>query len=249
MVSLTTISEALKEIFTEYNRVMSAREIIQIINQRYATNKWKESSLNAHLYGCSVNNPPAYTQHPSQPKFLFDHGQRRYELYIAEKHGKYKDGYLEGVKPPPDEDEEDEETDTAQVTFGLERDLEEYISRNLDQIEDGLKLYSDGKNSGQQYPTDVGRIDLLALDKSESYVVIELKAGKAIDHVLGQILGYMSHVRKKLANGKEVRGIIVADDFDERLKYAAEEIPKLKLKKYLVKFEFEDIKAPPPTNP
>lgn len=246
---MTTISEALKEIFTEYNRVMSAREIIQIINQRYATNKWKESSLNAHLYGCSVNNPPAYTQHPSQPKFLFDHGQRRYELYIAEKHGKYKDGYLEGVKPPPDEDEEDEETDTAQVTFGLERDLEEYISRNLDQIEDGLKLYSDGKNSGQQYPTDVGRIDLLALDKSESYVVIELKAGKAIDHVLGQILGYMSHVRKKLANGKEVRGIIVADDFDERLKYAAEEIPKLKLKKYLVKFEFEDIKAPPPTNP
>jgi hypothetical protein len=243
VVSLTTISEALKEMFTEYNRVMSAREVIQIINQRYAMNKWKESSLNAHLYGCSVNNPPAYTQHPSQPKFLFDHGQRRYELYIAEKHGKYKDGYLEGVKPPPDEDEEGEETDTAQVTFGLERDLEEYISRNLEQIEDGLKLYSNGEISGRQYSTDVGRIDLLALDKSGSYVVIELKAGKAIDHVLGQILGYMSHIRKNLANGKEVRGIIVADDFDERLKYAAEEIPKLKLKRYLVKFEFEDTKA------
>lgn len=241
MVGLATISEALKEIFSEYNRVISAKEVIQIINQRYP-NKWKESALNAHLYGCSVNNPPAYTQHASLPKFLFDNGQRKYELYMADKHGKYNKGYLEGGKPESAE-EEAEETYATQVTFSLERDLEEYISRNLDQIEEGLKLYSAGDISGRQYSTDVGRIDLLALDKNGSLVVIELKAGKAIDHVVGQILGYMSHIRKNLANGKEVRGIIVADDFDERLKYAAEEISKLKLKKYLVKFEFEDIKT------
>lgn len=218
---------------------MSSKEVIQIITQRYP-NKWKESALNAHLYGCSVNNPPAYTQHASMPKFLFDHGQRKYELYVTEKHGKYNKGYLEGEKPES-EDEEGEETDTVQVTFGLEKDLEEYISRNLDQIEQGLKLYSGGNISGRQYITNVGRIDLLAVDKNGSFVVIELKAGKAIDHAVGQILGYMSNIRKNLANGKEVRGIIVADDFDDRLKYAADEIPKLKLKKYLVKFEFEDV--------
>lgn len=120
---------------------------------------------------------------------------------------------------------------------------QERSAKNLDQLEEGLKLYSDWKNSGRQYSTDVGRIDLLALDKSGAYVVIELKAGKAIDHVIGQILGYMRYVRKSLANGKEVRGIIVADEFDERLKYAAAEIPKLKLKRYIVKFEFEDVKA------
>jgi len=74
---MTTISEALKEIFSEFNRTMSAKEVIQVINQRYP-DQWKESALNAHLYGCSVNNPPAYTQHASMPKFLFDHGQRRY---------------------------------------------------------------------------------------------------------------------------------------------------------------------------
>jgi len=82
---------------------------------------------------------------------------------------------------------------------------------------------------------------LLALDRNSSFVVIELKAGKAIDHVIGQILGYMSYVRKSLADGGEVRGIIVADDFDERLKYAVGEIPKLRLKKYLVQFKFEDV--------
>ncbi len=236
---MTTISEALKEIFIEYDRVMSAREVVQIINQRYP-NKWKESALNAHLYGCSVNNPPAYTQHASMPKFLFDLGQRQYERYFAEKHGKYNRGYREGDMPPQ-EDEEGEETDAVQISFGLERDLEEYISRNLDQIEAGLKLYMGEGDSGRQYSTDIGRIDLLALDRNGSFVVIELKAGKAIDHVIGQILGYMSHVRRNLAKGKEVRGIIVADDFDERLKYAAAEMPKLKLKRYLVKFEFEDI--------
>lgn len=240
MITLTTISEALREIFTEFDRVMSAKEVIHIINQRYP-NKWKESALNAHLYGCSVNNPPAYTQHPSMPKFLYDHGQRKYELYIAEKHGEFEKGYPKGERPKLPPDENGEETDTAQVTFGLERDLEEYISRNLDQIEPDLKLYSNGSVSGRQYITEVGRIDLLAVDKTGSFVVIELKAGKAIDHVVGQILGYMSHVRKSLANGKEVRGIIVADDFDDRLKYAAEEIPKLALKKYLAKFEFEDV--------
>ncbi len=235
---MTTISEALKEIFSEFNRTMSAREVIQIINQRYP-DKWKESALNAHLYGCSVNNPPAYTQHASMPKFLFDHGQRRYELYDSAKHGKYVKGHLVGDGPQDEEENDGEDSD--QVTFGLEKDLEEYISRNLEQIEEGLKIYSgDGKN-GRQYSTDVGRIDLLAVDKTGSFVVIELKVGKAIDHVIGQILGYMSYIRKNLANEREVRGIIVADDFDERLKYAVTEIPRLKLKKYLARFEFEDI--------
>lgn len=238
--SMITISEAIKETITELGKIASAKEIIQVINQRYP-NRWKESAIYAHLYGCSVNNPPAYTQHPSMPKFLFDHSGRKYELYNQEKHGKWSKGY-----PMDKESSEElvEETRIEQeVTFGLERDLEEYISRNLEQLEEGLRLYSADGLSGRQYSTDVGRIDLLAVDKEGNSVVIELKAGLATDRVVGQVLGYMRYVRKNLAKGKDVRGIIVADDFDERLKYAVAEIPKLKLKRYLVKFEFRDIET------
>lgn len=236
---MVTISEAIREVLTELNRVASANEIIQIINQRYP-NRWKESAIYAHLYGCSVNNPPAYTQHPSMPKFLFDHGRRRYELFNSEKHGEWHRGYPISKESP---EKPAEENKIEEVAFGLERDLEEYISRNLSQLEEGLKLYSAEGLIGRQYPTDVGRIDLLALDKEGNFVVIELKAGLATDRVTGQILGYMSYIRKNLAKDKDVRGIIVAEDFDERLKYAAAEIPKLKLKKYLVKFEFQDVKT------
>ncbi|MGQ9725939.1 MAG: endonuclease NucS domain-containing protein [Candidatus Bathycorpusculaceae bacterium] len=237
---MVTISEAIKEIFTELD-IVSAEEIIRIINQRYP-NRWKESAIHAHLYGCSVNKPPAYTQHPSMPKFLFDHGRRRYELYNPEKHGKWSKGYPIG-KEPSEELVEETRIEEEEVSFGLERDLEEYISRNLKQLEEGLTLYSAEGSSGRQYSTDVGRIDLLAVDKEGNFVVVELKAGLATDRVVGQVLGYMRYVRKNLAKEKDVRGIIVADDFDERLKYAVAEIPKLKLKKYLVKFEFRDIET------
>jgi RecB family endonuclease NucS len=175
------------------------------------------------------------------PKFLFDHGRRRYELYDPKKHGKYDKGYPLSRKPE-DLDLEEPEIE-EEISFGLERDLEEYISRNLGQIEEGLTLYSEEDLSGRQYSTDVGRIDLLAIDKEGNFVVIELKAGLATDRVVGQVLGYMRYVRKNLAKGRDVRGIVVADDFDERLKYAVAEIPKLKLKKYVVEFEFRDIEV------
>lgn len=234
---MVTISQAIREIVTELERVVSAREVIQIINERYPK-KWEDSSIYAHLYGCSVNNPPAYTQHPSKPKFLFDHGRRRYELYNSKKHGKWSRGYPVGERPPTDEEIE---TEGMELSFGLERDLEEHISRNLDQLEEGLRLYSAEGISGRQYNTDVGRIDLLALDKKDNFVVIELKVGLATDRVVGQILGYVRYVRRNLAKGKDVRGFIIANDFDERLKYAVAELPKIRLKKYMVKFEFKDI--------
>jgi len=237
---MVTISESIKEVLTELGRTVTAEEVIQIINQRYPK-KWKESAIYAHLYGCSINNPPAYTQHPSMPKFLFDHGKRKYELYDSEKHGMWNKGYPVGEKSP--EELAEEIRTEGEISFGLERDLEEYISRNLNQLEEGPRLYSIEGLVGRQYNTDVGRIDLLALDKENNFVVIELKAGLATDRVVGQVLGYIRYVRKNLAKEKDVRGLIVADDFDERLKYAVAEIPKLKLKKYVVNFKFQDIEA------
>ena len=230
--------EAIKKVMLEAGSVLSAREVINRIYREYPDKPWKENTIHAHLYGCSVNNPSAYTQHSSFPKFLFDHRKRNYELYSQEKHGKWSEGYK--LDEQPVEAIESEEISTDAV-ISLERDLEEYIIRNLNQIESGLELYSNEGITGRQFNTEVGRIDILALDRNSNFVVIELKAGVANYSVVGQILGYIGWVRQNLAKGKEVRGIIIADDFDKKLRYASPEIANISLKRYEVNFAFKDI--------
>ncbi len=43
---MVTISEAIKEAFTELNRIVSPKEVIRIIDQKYP-NRWKESAIYA----------------------------------------------------------------------------------------------------------------------------------------------------------------------------------------------------------
>ncbi len=122
-----------------------------------------------------------------------------------------------------------------EVSLSMERDLQNFLLNDLSQLEDGLTLFENGK----EHTIDVGRIDILALDNKGDFVVIELKAGKAKDDSVGQILGYIGYVQEKISNKKNVRGYIVASDFEERVKYAIKNIPNVKLKTYSVKFYFK----------
>ena len=136
------------------------------------------------------------------------------------------------------EDEIIEEITTAHETsLSIERDLQTFLCNDLEQIEHGLKLFQNGK----EFNTDIGRIDILAIDKKDDLLVIELKAGKAKDGALGQLLGYMGFISNNIAKGKQVRGYIIANDFDDRLKYAIKGLTNVKLKAYKVNFSFEDV--------
>lgn len=64
---------------------------------------------------------------------------------------------------------------------------------------------------------------------------------KAKDDALEQILGYMGFISETLANGKPVLGYIIANDFEERLKYAVKNVSNVMLKAYKVNFSFVDI--------
>jgi len=75
--------------------------------------------------------------------------------------------------------------------FTLETELEKQILLNLEAIEAGLRL------KGRQYRTGGGVIDILAEDKNGDLVIIELKSGDADIEVLGQILKYMTSVRRE----------------------------------------------------
>lgn len=140
---------------------------------------------------------------------MFSLGRGKWRLYDPEKDGEWL--YDErGIRLAGEEPESEEIYIEPSISF--ESDLEDHIVRNINQIEEGLTLYSEGGKAGRQYDTDVGRIDILAQDKHGDFVVIELKAGTAKHHAVGQILSYINYVRRNLAGERKVRGIIIAED-------------------------------------
>ncbi len=93
-------------------------------------------------------------------------------------------------RPPANNEMDDAEA--VEMAFSLEYDLENSLIANLDQLEQGLKLYRKDGISGQQVDGKAaGRIDILATDSHNDIVVIELKGGEADRQVCGQIQAYM----------------------------------------------------------
>jgi hypothetical protein len=121
----------------------------------------------------------------------------------------------------------------------LERDLQKFLSRNLGVVEKGLK--PDPAYQLEEFPIDVGRIDLLCKDLHDNWVVIELKADWARDDAVGQILGYMSWVRENLPNGDSVRGIIICKNTTGRVKGAIKWVPSLSIKRYALNFSMDEL--------
>ncbi|MCH8041434.1 MAG: DUF91 domain-containing protein [Nitrospinae bacterium] len=132
---------------------------------------------------------------------------------------------------------ESEVQETIDASLSLERDMHSYLAMRVDEIETGLVLME----NGVEYQTDAGRIDLLAKDEAGHTVVIELKAGKAKDNALGQLLGYMGYIGATSGENTKVRGVLVASDFEPRVIYAAKGLPSIKLIKYRVSFELQEI--------
>jgi len=137
-----------------------------------------------------------------------------------------------------------EEQPAMPTSISVERDLRKYLVAKLNFFEHGLKLYKDQEKTGEEYPIEGGRmrIDFLAKDLKGNFVVVELKAGVADVSTFGQISAYIGWVKENLAKNSDVRGIVVANDFDDKIKYAVKSAPHIKLKRYKLMFEFEDIK-------
>ncbi len=120
--------------------------------------------------------------------------------------------------------------------FTLETELEKQILLNLEAIEAGLRL------KGRQYRTGGGVIDILAEDKNGDLVIIELKSGDADIEVLGQILKYMTSVRRESPQ-KNLRGIIIAHEFDDLLIDSVKSFLGniIKLMQYELKIELREV--------
>ncbi len=189
--------------------------------------------------GCSVNHTSS-KWYPSFPKFLYTIGPGRVRLYDPNKDGKFNNQSGRDLNPDVEVEEIPTEEDALEVTLSLESDLQEYLSKDLTQLETGLRLFTEEGLSGREVSTDAGKIDILAMDRKNNLVVIELKASHASYSTLGQILSYMASVKKELGVNS-VRGVIVAEDFDKKLKLAVTLVDNVSLVKYKVKFDFEKL--------
>lgn len=135
-----------------------------------------------------------------------------------------------------------DETIEDPAAFAMEKHLEDFLVRNWASTRLGREydIYEDESDGvGQQFPTDTGPIDILAMSKDrKTLLVVELKKGRASDVVVGQVLRYMGFVQEELADDSQtVRGVVIALDNDQRLKRALAMVPAVDFWRYKVSFE------------
>ena len=111
----------------------------------------------------------------------------------------------------------EEAADAADLKFGLERDMQDALRREIQQLDPSLRIVDDGK----ERQVEAGFIDILAEDDEGALVVIELKSGEAPETAITQLLSYIGSLRAEDAS-RTVRGILVAREFSTRSKLAAQ---------------------------
>ena len=159
----------------------------------------------------------------------------------------YKDDFEEGIESGTvatgEEATRPRKDDPGSRTFAFERDLQNYLVRNLRLLEPGLKLYEDedGEFNGVEFPAGQRYIDILAVGSDDAYVVIETKVSRAYDRVVGQILRYMGWVKENLAGDAPVRGIIVASEISEDLILATSSVRAIRLVAYEISFSLKPV--------
>jgi hypothetical protein len=214
------------------------------------------STLTCQIIVCSVNHPSRihYPENKkprlctSQYDFLYNTGRGRVGPYDPDRHGLWEiavsgDGALivrmaqEAIAQP---EESPGTFDVQQSSFALESHLRDYLARNLQSIGDfgsPLTMYTseDGRD-GVEFQTDVGPIDILATSPTGDFYVFELKLGRGADAALGQILRYMGWVARHLSTQHNVFGVVLAADISEKLRYAATQVPQVRLMEYELRF-------------
>ena len=133
-----------------------------------------------------------------------------------------------------------EEIEDASM-FALERHLEDFLVENWNNTElaKNYNIYEDDEVFGQQFQTDTGPIDILAISKDKKeLLVIELKKGKASDTVVGQIQRYMGYIKNEfLEEGQTVKGVIIALEDSIKIQRALSVTKDIDFYRYKVNFE------------
>lgn len=156
-------------------------------------------------------------------------------IHNITRHGDEIEKLIAGSTIPPDPVEDP-------YAFALEKHLEDFLVQNWGHTELGRNytiFEVDGEPVGQQFQTDTGNIDVLAISKNKKeLLVVELKRGRASDNVVGQIQRYMGYVKEELAEeGQAVKGVIIALEDDLKIRRALSVTGNIEFYRYQVSFK------------
>ena len=228
-------------------QIFTRNEAVRWFTEHYP--KIKSNTVGLHVAGMSVNSPTR--KHYPNVKPGSGH-----DLFFKVEKGKFRLWDQENDPPPlykddfettkfenenGDEEYEGVEEDEGLSRFAYENDLKNYLAKNLGSLESGLRLYEDEGLTGIEYPVGGRSIDILAVDADDNFVVIELKVSKGYDRVVGQLLRYMSWIEQNLAEGKKVRGWIVAREISYDLKLATTRVSDVSLFEYGISFQINPV--------
>jgi hypothetical protein len=208
--------------------------------------KVRPGTVNAHLDSMSTNfesrKHHINVKAGSGRDLFFKLGRSEYRLYDPERDPALI--YRETSSLPADIEESanDEDYESEKRAFAFERDLQNYLAKNLRDLEEGLRLYEEEGISGIEYPAGGRSIDILAVGKENHLVVVELKVSRGYDRVIGQLLRYIAWVKNNVADPDQgVRGIIVAREITEDLRLAVSLIKDVKLVEYELSLSFRGV--------
>ena len=238
-----TVNEIMTEYFNKLtmNDVFSAQDMIKYFEENYP--KVKEGTITGHLMKFSVNAPSRIhcrNINSGKSDLLYKIDENRYRLYnkMTDPEPIYID--KPRINPP---NGEQHSNDDKNYEFAYEKDLQNFLAKNLKLIEPELKLFEEEGINGIEFPAGNRFIDILAIDKNNDFVVIELKVSKGYDRVVGQILRYIGWVEQKMASdGQKVRGIIICKEISEDLTLACSKQKEIELFEYELSVKLKKIK-------
>ena len=223
--------EMVSDLRLQPDDVFDREQVLQWFRERYP--RVKEGTIRAHLVRMSTNAPGR-----------LHHGLRSDgsdDLFVQMPDGRFR-LYIPGndpvpisrISPAPVEPvAADPESGPEASQFAYEHDLRDYLAKNLEKLEPGLRLYDEEGITGIEFPAGGRFIDILAVDREGGLVAIELKVSKGYDRVIGQLLRYMGWIEKHQAEpGQRVRGMIIAREISEDLQLACARIRDVQLFEY-----------------
>ncbi|CAN5893137.1 hypothetical protein BH11PSE13_BH11PSE13_34910 [soil metagenome] len=244
------LKDMLDEINLQPGQILTTGRVLDWFAKQYP--KLQPNSLKAHLVQASTNDASRLhhksTNQTDDLLFKVDTGQfRRYEpgkdpapiRELVQGDVARQEVLNEAAEEEP---EDEAEAVAGSSEFLLEKDLQRYLAENLDCIEPGLRIYEDDGVRGFEFDAGGRRIDILAVDKANNMVVLELKVSKGYDRVVGQLLRYVNWVRLNIAEPTQrVRGLIICRTISEDLRLACASMPDVELLEYSLRVDVKKV--------
>lgn len=230
------MKEMASELAKTPEAIFTKQDAVSWFTQKYP--KIKMGTVTAHLTRLSTNARSRYhySAKPGEDDVLYQLDGNHYRHYRPDQDPApiySNEAASETSRIPEGEDEESSAEVSAGREFAYEADLRNYLTKNLNKLEPGLRVYEEEGITGIEFPVGGRFIDILATDAQGGLVVIELKVSRGYDRVIGQLMRYVAWIKKNLAEpNQNVRGMIVARKISEDLMLACSMMPGVELFEY-----------------